>query len=97
MPTYISLIRWTEQGVRSVKETVERARQAEELARRMGGSQPMIYWTLGGYDIVLVGELPDDETVTAYALAVASQGNIRTETMRAFSAEEMQRVLQKLP
>ncbi|MDI3341935.1 MAG: GYD domain-containing protein [Sphaerobacter sp.] len=96
MPTYICLIRYTEQGIRNVKGTVERARQIEQLSQRMGG-KTTAYWALGAYDAVLVGELPDDETATAFALAVSSQGNVRTETLRAFTADEMERLLQKMP
>jgi len=63
----------------------------------MGGNLSTLYWTLGSYDIVGVAEMPDDESVTALAVAIASQGNVRTETLRAFSADEMERILQKVP
>ena len=97
MPTYMLLISWTEQGVKSAKATVERAQYSQQLAQRMGGNLSTLYWTLGSYDIVGVAEMPDDESVTALAVAIASQGNVRTETLRAFSADEMERILQKVP
>jgi len=97
MPTYVLLIIWTEQGVKSAKSTVDRARHAQQLAQSMGGDLSTIYWTLGSHDVVGVAEMPDDETATALAVAIASQGHVRTETLRAFSAEEMQRILQKVP
>lgn len=97
MPTYVLLISWTEQGVKSAKSTVDRARHAQQLAQSMGGDLSTIYWTLGSHDVAGVAEMPDDETATALAVAIASQGHVRTETLRAFSAEEMQRILQKVP
>ena len=97
MPTYVLLISLTEQGVKSAKATVERAQYSQQLAQRMGGNLSTLYWTLGSYDIVGVAEMPDDESVTALAVAIASQGNVRTETLRAFSADEMERILQKVP
>ena len=97
MPTYVLLISWTEQGVKSAKATVERAQYSQQLAQRMGGNLSTLYWTLGSYDIVGVAEMPDDESVTALAVAIASQGNVRTETLRAFSADEMELILQKVP
>ena len=97
MPTYVLLISLTEQGVKSAKATVERAQYSQQLAQRMGGNLSTLYWTLGSYDIVGVAEMPDDESVTALAVAIVSQGNVRTETLRAFSADEMERILQKVP
>lgn len=96
MPTYISLINWTDQGVGSFKETVARAKAAEELAQRMGGSITATYWTVGPYDIVSIGQFPDDETGTAFLLAIGSGGNIRTTTLRAYNADEMTGIIGKL-
>jgi uncharacterized protein with GYD domain len=95
MPRYVSLINWTDQGVRNAKETTERAAQAQQLIEQMGGHMD-VYWTIGRYDIVAVVEAPDDETATAFLLQVAALGNIRTETLRAFSGDEMSGILQKL-
>ena len=97
MPTYISLMRWTEQGIKSARETVNRAEQARAAVERMGGHLRDIYWTQGAYDVIAVADWPDEETATAFLLATGMQGNLRSETLRAFSAEEMQRILQKMP
>jgi uncharacterized protein with GYD domain len=95
MPTYISLINWTDQGIRNFRDTVDRAEAGRQLAGTFGGSLKDIYWTIGPYDIVVVSEAPDDETATAFALALASQGNVRTTTMRAFDAGEMAGIVAK--
>jgi uncharacterized protein with GYD domain len=97
MPTYISLINWTDQGIRDAKNTVARVEQARGVIERMGGSLRDVFWTQGRYDIVAVMEWPDDASATAFLLALGGQGNVRSETLRAFNAEEMGRVLEKLP
>jgi uncharacterized protein with GYD domain len=97
MPTYVSLINWTEKGAASFKDTIDRAEAGRALAGAFGGSLKAIYWTLGPYDIVAVSEAPDDESATAFALALGSQGNVRTTTMRAFDADEMKGIIAKTP
>ena len=95
MATYISLINWTEKGVAGFKDTIDRAEAGKALAGTFGGALKDIYWTLGPYDIVVVSEAPDDESATAFALTLASQGNVRTTTMRAFDADEMRGIVAK--
>ncbi len=95
MPTYVSLISWTDQGVRTVKETIHRADRAAELAQQHGGSL-QVYWTVGPYDIVAILEAPDDETATAFLLQVGSQGNIRTTTLRTYDRDQMSGIIQRL-
>jgi len=95
MPTYVSLINWTEKGIAGFKDTVDRAEAGKQLAGKFGGALKEIYWTLGAYDIVAVSEAPDDESATAFALALSSQGNVRTTTMRAFSADDMKGIIAK--
>jgi uncharacterized protein with GYD domain len=97
MANYIALISWTEQGVKAYGNTLDRAEAAAELARKLGGSLNQIFWTMGEYDVVGVLEAPDDESATAFALALSSQGNVRTSTMRAFDAGEMRQILAKVP
>jgi uncharacterized protein with GYD domain len=97
MPTYVSLIKWTDQGIKNAKESVARSEQANAAAQQVGGRVSAVYWTQGAYDIVAVSEFPDEESAQAFLLATGMQGNVRTETLRAFSAEEMKRVLAKLP
>jgi uncharacterized protein with GYD domain len=95
MPTYVSLINWTEKGATTFKDTTDRAEAAKGLADSFGGSLRDVYWTLGPYDIVAVSEAPDDESATAFALALGAQGNVRTTTMRAFDANEMKAIIAK--
>jgi uncharacterized protein with GYD domain len=97
MPTYIVLLKWTEQGVRNAKQALQRQEQGRAALEQAGGRLIGTWWTQGAYDAVVVAELPDDETASAGAIALGMAGNVRTETMRAYTAEEMQRILQKLP
>jgi uncharacterized protein with GYD domain len=96
VPTYISLINFTDQGIRTIRETTQRASAASRLATEMGGDLKGIYWTVGPYDIVTVSDFPDDETGTAFLLALGAQGNIRTTTMRAYTADEMTGIIGRL-
>ena len=95
MPTYVTLINWTEQGVKNFKDTVDRYEAAEDAIGKTGASFKSIYWTVGPYDIVGIVEAPDDESLTAALLAVAREGNIRTTTLRAFDSGEMRSVIDK--
>jgi uncharacterized protein with GYD domain len=97
IPECVSLIDWTAQGVANFKDTVDRYEAAEQQFEQIGVRFVDTYWTLGEHDIVAVLEAPDDETATAALLATASQGNIRTKTMRAFSRDEMRAVIDKAP
>ena len=94
MPRYVSLVNWTDQGVKNHKETTKRAADAAAVAEKMGGKLT-VYWTIGAYDIVTISEFPDDQTATAFLLKLGSLGNIRTQTMRAFDAQEMNGILSK--
>lgn len=96
MPTYISLINWTDQGIRTFKGSVDRSKAAAELAERLGGNLKEVYWTVGPYDLVAVAEFPDDETDTAFLLALGSQGNVRTVTLRAYNAEQVTGIMEKI-
>jgi len=95
MATYIGLLQYTDQGIRNVKETTRRAAAANEAAVKLGAKFTEFFWTLGQYDLVAVAEAPDDETMTAVMLKLASLGNVKTQTMRAFRSTEMEAVLRK--
>ena len=95
MATYVVLFDWTEQGVGKFQESVDRYESASGQFESIGVSFKDIYWTLGSHDIVSVVDAPDDETLAAALLSLASQGNVRTTTLRAFSADEMRGVLSK--
>src|SRR5687767_7612560 len=96
MPRYVALMNWTDQGVRNAKDTVRRYEEASAALAAVGVTIETIFWTQGRYDIVSVAEAPDDETLATALLRLAGQGNLRTETLRAFSVEEMGRIAQKL-
>ena len=96
MATFIALGNFTDQGVRNVRDTVKRADAVKEAAQKAGVTMKDIMWTLGAYDMVVTFEAPDDAAITAFALAVGAAGNVRTQTMRAFSRSEMSGVLAKM-
>lgn len=96
MATFVVLASFTEQGILNVKETINRAEAFKEMAKKSGVTVKDMYWTLGSHDIVVVCEADDDESATALLLSVASRGNVRSETLRAFSFGEMQKVLGKM-
>jgi len=96
MATYIVLASFTEQGIRNVKSTTKRAGEVSELAKRYGVTAKDFYWTLGRHDVVAIFDAPDDASMTALGLALGSMGNVRTETLRAFSKAEMDTLLGKL-
>jgi uncharacterized protein with GYD domain len=93
MPTYVSLINWTEQGIKNFRESTKRAEDFTKLVEASGGRVRELLWTVGAYDIVSVVEFPDDESGVAALLRQGSAGNIRTNTMRAFSAGEMESIV----
>ena len=97
MPTYITLINWTHQGVKNAKDTVQRFEAAEAAAMKMGVKFKDFHWTMGAYDMVGIVEAPDDATVSRFLLATGALGNIRTTTMRAYTKAEMTQVLKGLP
>jgi uncharacterized protein with GYD domain len=89
------LISWTDQGIRNIKDTTKRADAAKSEAERIGGKLT-VYWTFGEYDIVCILEVPNDEAAMEFGLKVGSLGNVRTTTLRAFTEEEIARVVKKL-
>lgn len=97
MPTFIYLTAWTAQGAQEPARAVERAATAVENLERMGVKIFEVYWTSGGYDLVMVAECDDEETAFAASLDMASRGNVRPTVLRAFDRAEMARVLSKLP
>ena len=96
MANYIILGNFTDQGIRNVKETTKRAEAVSSMAEKAGATLKEIYWTLGAYDIVAILEAPDDETATALGLSISSLGNVRTQTLRAFTADEIDSILGKI-
>ena len=97
MPTYVILIDWTDEGIRNVRSTIDRADMNIQLAQeKYGLSMVQLYWTVGPHDLAAIVEAPDDEAVTAYALEAASGGSIRTTTMRAYDRQAMSVIIERL-
>lgn len=97
MPTYITLLNWTQQGVQNVKESPDRLDDAKALAESMGGEITHWFLTFGRYDLVAISEFPDDETVAQFSLAANSLGNISTETLKAFNEEGYRDIIESIP
>ena len=96
MPTYVSLVNWTEEGIRNVRDTLDRADRVAELAQKHGARFQQLYWTVGPYDIVAIVEAPDDQSATAFLLELGSIGTVRTTTLRAYDREEMSGIIERL-
>jgi uncharacterized protein with GYD domain len=97
MPTYISLVQFTEKGIQAAKQTTVRVANWAAKVQSTGVSIKEMYWTLGQYDQVCIFDAPDDETAASVLLAADMLGNIRTQTMRAFTTSEMDKILAKVP
>ena len=97
MPTYISLVQFTDKGMQAAKETTVRVADWADKVQSKGVSIKQMYWTLGQYDQVCVFEAPDDETAASVLLAADMLGNIHTQTLRAFTTSEMESILANVP
>jgi uncharacterized protein with GYD domain len=93
MKTFITTIQFTPKGVAAVQDTCQRAAAFKAAARKLGCKVVDVYWTLGPFDGVMIFDAPDAETATALMLRLSSQGNVRTQTARAFTAPEMEKIL----
>ena len=97
MPTYIALVQFTEKGIQAAKQTTQRVADWAAAVQPIGVSIKQMYWTLGHYDQVCIFDAPDDQTAASVLLAADILGNIRTQTMRAFTTSEMEKILAKVP
>ena len=97
MITYVSLMSFTEKGIQSAKDTTKRAAAAREVAKKYGVNMREILWTTGDCDLVCILEADDETSIAAFSLATSMQGNVRSRSMRAYSANEMDKILAKLP
>ena len=96
MATYITLASFTDQGIKNVQDTTKRADAVKDAAKKFGVTMKDIRWTLGAHDMVVTFEAPDDASMTALGLTIGKAGNVRTQTMRAFSSGEMKAILAKV-
>lgn len=97
MPTYVSLMRFTEQGIRNVKDSPNRLDAARKAFAAAGADLKTFYLTMGQYDAIVVFDAPNDETCAKLGLSIGSQGNLRTETARVFTEPEYRKVIAGLP
>jgi uncharacterized protein with GYD domain len=96
MAKYVVLVNWTEKGVADAKATTDRAKRVEEMGKGMGITTETLYWTLGRYDIIGIFDAPDDETFALFGLKISALGSVRTETLRAFTRDEIGGIIGKL-
>ena len=96
MPTYITLINWTDQGIRNVKESPQRLDALKKGVEATGGKVIGFYLTMGRYDMVTIVESPSDEVTAAMVLSMGRLGNIRSETMKAFPEEQYRGIIAKI-
>ncbi len=97
MPTYITLLRYTQKGVENIKESPKRLDAAKQTFRFLGAEIKAFYFVTGQYDAVVISEAPDEETIVQAAVATASIGNVRTESFRAFTEDEYRKIIATLP
>jgi uncharacterized protein with GYD domain len=97
MATFISFLNWTEQGAKNIKDAPQRAAASRRLLRELGGELKAAYMTSGDTDVVLVAEVPNGDAMAKFALALASQGNVRTRTVRAWTEPELTKIISELP
>lgn len=97
MPTYITLLRWTQKGAENVKQSPARLDAAKKAFEAAGGRMTQFYLVMGQYDMVAISEAPDDETAAKMSLGVAASGSVQTETLRAFSEAEYRKIMAALP
>ena len=96
MATYIALANFTDQGVRTIKESTKRADAVKALGTKFGVNMTNIFWTLGKYDLVTICEAESDAAIAAFGLAIGAAGNVRLQTLRAFTKGEMDGIISKL-
>jgi uncharacterized protein with GYD domain len=96
MARYVVLANWTDQGIRNVKQTIERTDHGGDIAHKHGLKLVQAYWTVGAYDMVCVFEAPDEEAISAHLLQIGSLGNVRSTTLRAYDEQEMSGIVRRL-
>lgn len=94
MPTYVVLYRFTDQGLKGIKDTVRRAREVRAENEKRGFKVVGTYWTQGRYDLVSIVDAPSEEAMLAGLFNIAATGNVHSETLRAHTEAEMEKALQ---
>ncbi|MDQ6732559.1 MAG: GYD domain-containing protein [Nitrospirota bacterium] len=93
MATYLMLLNWTDQGIRTVKDSPKRLDAAKKLIKDFGGEFQTVYLTQGSFDLALVVEMPDDEKMASFVLKIGSMGNVRTTTLKAYSEDDYRKII----
>jgi uncharacterized protein with GYD domain len=96
MPTYVTLGNFTHQGIQNIKDTTKRADAFKSAAEKAGCTVKEIYWTQGQFDVAIIMDAPDEASVTALLMSLGKLGNVRTQTLRAFTAAELAPILDKV-
>lgn len=96
MAMFISLVNFTDQGIRNIKDSPKRAKAFEDMAKKFGATVKALYWTQGQYDLVVAVEAPDEAIMSALMLSIGGVGNVRSQTLRAFNAAEMGAIIKKM-
>ena len=96
MPTYVTLINWTDQGIRTIKESPKRLDAAKKELQKLGGELKAFYMTQGAFDALLILEVPNDEVVAQFLLKTGSYGNVRTTTLKAYPEPEYRKIMEAL-
>ena len=97
MSVYVTLLNWTDQGIRNIREAVQRVDSGAQVAEQKYGVRLReVYWTVGPYDYVVLWEAPDEQSMSAFMLELGSLGNIRSTTLRAYDREEMSGILERI-
>ena len=97
MPSYLSLVNWTDQGIHNLKDSPQRLDAVKQAARDAGGRIIFFYLTMGQYDIATLAEFPNDEVAAKFLLTLGSQGNVRSTTLKAFTEQEYRNIIGSLP
>ena len=97
MPTYVTLLKFTKKGIESIKDAPKRVEAARQMAKAGGADIKGVYYTMGRYDAVVISEAPDDETAVRLSIGGAMQGNVTSETLRAFPDSEFMKIVESLP
>ena len=97
MATYISLVNYTEQGIKAIKDSPDRVDAVRALAEKLGGKMTHLFLTMGAYDLVAISEFPDAEAAAKFTLTIGSAGNVRTTTLQAFTEGQMREIIGSMP
>ena len=97
MPSYLSMGKWTDQGMKNIKQSPARLDAVKAAAKEAGGRVVFFYMTMGEYDFAVLWELPNDEVASRLLLSASMQGNVRSTTMKAFTEDEYRKVIGSLP